>query len=32
LLEILGGPNGAAAVRALLGMRKLDIDALRAAR
>lgn len=30
--EILGGPNGAAAVRAMLGMRKLDIDALLAAR
>jgi len=30
--EILSGPNGAAAGRALLGMRKLDIDALRAAR
>jgi predicted 3-demethylubiquinone-9 3-methyltransferase (glyoxalase superfamily) len=32
LREILGGPNGAAARRALLGMRKLDIDALRSAR
>jgi len=30
--EILSGPNGAAAGRALLGMRKLDLDALRAAR
>jgi hypothetical protein len=32
LREILSGPNGAAAGRALMGMRTLDIEALQAAR
>jgi predicted 3-demethylubiquinone-9 3-methyltransferase (glyoxalase superfamily) len=30
--DILGGPNGTAAIQALMGMGKLDLDALRAAR
>lgn len=32
LLEILGGPHGAATGQVLMGMSKLDIDTLRAAR
>ena len=32
LREVLSGPHGAAAGKALMGMRKLDADALRAAR